>query len=124
MRRPRWCHPPGPSCITPVGAGETAAVMQTLQERPCGVEVSSAEYPAALPSAQDFVEEARRLDSWGWTAFPLGANKIPIVKWTRWREARPNSREVSRVFRRLSAKVGGIGVILGRTFGGTGLTLA
>jgi hypothetical protein len=49
----------------------------------------------------------------GWSVFPLGFDKKPLVAWSEYQTRRPYEWEIHNWFKRLKGKIGGIAVVLG-----------
>lgn len=76
----------------------------------------------SYPNVHDLHQAALEFRSWGWSVFPLGRNKLPVVGWRRFQVRRPTDRELGRLFDRNG--VGGLAVVTGSVSGGSDWVLA
>ncbi|MBA4067939.1 MAG: hypothetical protein C0501_30400 [Isosphaera sp.] len=65
------------------------------------------------PDRQHLLQEALTFRGWGFSVFPLGPLRKPLVRWGHLRRRRPSDREVGRWFDRFP-DITGIGVVAGR----------
>lgn len=61
----------------------------------------------------DLYQEALYWRGEGWSVFPLGFDKKPLVAWSEYQARRPYEWEIAHWFKRFRGKIGGLAVVLG-----------